>query len=327
MSYSSRNSYSRYNRYSGRNGQMSNFERTLRRRRKIAAGVVTIVGLAAIISIVWFIATLVNVKNQVGTPGQNGGSGTPIPSQSATNNTPIPEGPTNTPSPVPTLTFAQQLAEEVKSHDKKPIILIDPGHGFNSEGVMKDGTKGIHTGAYVNNTWEDNINLDIALKLRDLLLATGCEVMMTREGDDCTQAGPGNSADLIARRDMANNSNADAFISIHQNTAGDTSINGTQVWCNSRWNEFSDELGNIMLQYVTEATGAKAIKVYDESYKPANDGLAIPKANKPTALIECGYMTNPDEFQKLISPDYQQKIAEGIVAGLFEFFRTVTIWK
>lgn len=283
--------------------------------------------LAAVVAVIWFIATIVNIKKGVGS-GNNIISGTPTPTETAQT---TPE-PTYTSAPTPTPSFTDLLAEEVKKHDKKPVVMIDPGHGYNSEGVRADGSKGVNTGAYVKDAngqgvWEDTINLDIALKLRDILTLAGCEVLMTREGENCTQAGPGNSADLKARRNMANESNADAFISIHQNSSGDTSINGTQVWCNSRYNEFSDELGNLMLEYVTGATGANAIKVYDESYKDPSDGLAIPKANKPTALIECGYMTNLEELANLTSADYQQKMAEGIAEGLFEFFKTVTIWK
>ncbi len=322
MSRSNRSNFNRYNRYVGRSGRRSNYERGMQRRKNIVAGLVTSVLLLAAVSVVWFIATVVNIKNGVGN------TTTPIPTQTVDNGA----KPTDTPAPTPSPTFTQLLTAEVQSHERKPVVLIDAGHGFNPEGAREDGGKGIHTGAYVFDSmgilrWEDFINLDIALKLRNILETAGFEVRMTREEDKCVQASPGNIADLVARREMANKSNADAFVSIHQNTVTDPDVHGTQVWCNSRWNEYSDELSACLLDAVTEATGFRRIKVYNESYKPEDDGLAIPKANKPTALIECGFMTNPDELEKLLDDAYQQRIAEGIAMGLVEFFKTVTIWK
>ncbi len=322
MRSSNKNNYIRYNRYAGKGNRSSGYDRGGQDRRGLFSGLVTLTGLLLLVGMVWFVAIKFD-------PGADDPSQDLLPSPTYTVQAP---GPTDTPKPTPSPTFNELLAMEVKKHDRKPIVLIDPGHGFNSEGAMADGGKGIHTGAYVIDAmgigrWEDFINLDIALKLRDILVAAGFEVQMTREIDACVQTSAGNIADLVARRNMANKSNADAFVSIHQNTVPQTDVTGTQVWCNSRWNEFSDELGNCLLDSIVEATGSRRIKVYDEFYKPEDDGLAIPKANKPTALIECGFMSNPEELDKLLSDEYQQKIAEGIATGLVNFFNTATIWK
>jgi N-acetylmuramoyl-L-alanine amidase len=195
---------------------------------------------------------------------------------------------------------------------KNPItIIIDAGHG------------GIDGGAVgVDNIVEKNINLSIALKLRDMLLINGFNVIMTRETDMSIHDDIAKTAKEIKTSDLHNRmkimqDNPEAlFISIHQNKFEKASSKGTQVFYGT--NNFESEYLAMALQN----TVREAIQNENKrEIKPATSSLyLLDKTQNVAVMVECGFLSNKDEAYLLISDDYQNKMAFSIYAGIIRYF-------
>ncbi len=190
----------------------------------------------------------------------------------------------------------------------KKIIVIDPGHG------------GIDAGASGNGAVEKEINLEIAHYLKAFIEENGGTAIMTRTSDTNT-ADPNRSktvsqkkSDLEQRKKLPEKSNADIFISIHMNKFSESKYKGAQVFCAPSSSE-SKALGE-MIQ-------ASLIKNADpENTRKLKDGKSIyilKGAKIPSVLIECGFLSNPEEAKLLQNESYQQKIAWSIFMGLSEY--------
>lgn len=205
------------------------------------------------------------------------------------------------------LSYKAYGAEKVEG-DKKKLILLDPGHG------------GFDGGAEVNGVKEKNINLSIALLLKDELQKNGFEVLMTREKDealrlDKTKAKTKKSEDMEARCKIKRESNCDMFISIHVNTFPESKYYGGQVWY-SGFTE-SRKLANII-----QGNFKKYIDASNNRMEKPSDSYKVLRCcdNVPGVIVECGFISNPNEFQNLISNEYQKNIAETITKSVLEFY-------
>ncbi len=188
------------------------------------------------------------------------------------------------------------------------VIVIDPGHG------------GIDAGASGNGIAEKDINLEIARFLKAFIEENGGRVIMTRKTDTNT-ADPNRSpktsqkkSDLEQRKNLPSKVNADIFVSIHMNKFTESKYKGAQVFCAPASPE-SKALG--------EAVQSSLIKNADpENTRKLKDGksIYILKAAKiPSILVECGFLSNPDEAKLLTQESYQQKIAWSIFMGITEY--------
>ena len=201
------------------------------------------------------------------------------------------------------------MAEEVS----KGIVLIDAGHG------------GIDGGAQSRNgTIEKDINLQISLRLKENLEEQGYIVFLTRESDEDL----GNSSktirekkreDLKKRRDMKAETKCDVFISIHQNMFQEAKCYGAQVWHSS--NEVSKKLADNVQQGIKESAndGNKRVS------KPAGDAYLIlrDKYEGASILLECGFLSNPDEEKRLQTEEHQNSIVKGISWGINKYFEEI----
>lgn len=170
------------------------------------------------------------------------------------------------------------------------LVFVDAGHGGTDPGAVANGVK------------EKDINLSIALKIRNKLRSLGVEVVMNRETDVFV--------DYRDTATMANNSKADVFVSIHQNSASATSANGIETF----YHKDIDKLyGQTLHKSVIKSTGA-----YDRTLK-WNEFTVTVKTTMPAVLMECGFLTNATEVAKLKTDSYQEKIADGIVNGIMEY--------
>ena len=178
------------------------------------------------------------------------------------------------------------------------LIAIDAGHG------------GMDSGTYNGEILEKNINLQIALKLRDELKNRGYSVYMTR--DDDTYVGLQKRAELVNSQD-----NVLAFVSIHQNAVDSdkSSIYGIEGWTYKR--EGCGELAELVVNHVCDITGAK-----NRGYAFKTNLVVTSKTTMPAVLLECGFLSNDDECAKLASEDYQKLIARGIADAIDEFTKT-----
>jgi N-acetylmuramoyl-L-alanine amidase len=187
--------------------------------------------------------------------------------------------------------------------NKKNIILIDPGHG------------GIDGGAKSKNgTIEKNINLSVATKLKKELENTGYIVYMTREED--SQLDTRKVKDLNARCQMKKDTKCDMFISIHQNIFPQASCFGAQVWYASNDDsKFLAEDIQYSLKETVDGRNKRVPKAAKEQYRILRDGY-----EGACVLVECGFLSNYEEEQKLNNNEHQDKIVKGITNGVNKYF-------
>ena len=187
----------------------------------------------------------------------------------------------------------------------KKTVIIDPGHGG-----IDVGTVGI------DGSLEKNINLSISLDLYDYLMVSGINAVLTRDGDyEVYRAGEKRTkSDLYNRMDFINSVPNSILISIHQNHFENEAEWGTQVWFSPN-DEISPTLADKILQSVKEniqPENKRENKVSDNSY------YILYKAQKPSVMVECGFVSNKNENNKLQDKEYQKDMAYSILAGICE---------
>ena len=182
-------------------------------------------------------------------------------------------------------------------------IVLDAGHGGKDAGtVAADGTL------------EKDINLGIVLNLYDFLMFCGVNCYTIRNEDtEYYPAGSNkNRSDLYNRLDFVNEINNAILVSIHQNHFADTSEWGMQVWYTP--NELSSEfLANSILsisKLFLQPENQRLNKVSDSNY------YILYKAKVPSVMVECGFMSNYVENNKLKTDDYQKQLAYTITMGI-----------
>jgi N-acetylmuramoyl-L-alanine amidase len=188
------------------------------------------------------------------------------------------------------------------------IIVLDPGHG------------GADMGTAHNGLVEKLITIDIARRLRTLLVAQGWTVRMTRDADvdPVTSANlakmnadgkpnPDDRAYLQTRCDTANDVNARLFISIHVNYSDSPSINGTTFY----WYKPEDQL----LAQTLERAVIPVAGTNDDGPRHENF-YVIHHTTMPAVLIETAFISNPRDAAALASPEFLQNMAIGIAAGV-----------
>lgn len=199
-------------------------------------------------------------------------------------------------------------------------IGIDPGHqehGNNGKETIapnskktkpkvSSGTRGVKT-----KIPEYMTVLEISFALRDALLAEGAEVYMTRETHDVDISNQ-------ERAKMMNDLGVDLVLRIHCDGTNKKSANGIGLFVNKSYaiSKESKRAAQCILPRMVEATGAKKRGVYErDTYTGLNWSTV------PCILVECGYLTNPDEDVRLNDPEYQKLLAQGMVEGIVDYMR------
>lgn len=198
------------------------------------------------------------------------------------------------------------------SPDKKSkIILIDAGHGMPDGGAV----------GYSGNA-EEKINLAIAKKTADVLGGKGYVTIMTRKDNNSLAAEENKSIrktkveDMKLRAEMMQKSGADLFLSIHMNSYPNEKVNGLRLFYSANHPEIK-ELTENMQKAIGEVTGAKthAVKTADR------DLFLMKKPPIPAILVECGFISNPEEEKKLMSEEYRAKIAWAIGDAVENYYK------
>ena len=177
-------------------------------------------------------------------------------------------------------------------------VFIDAGHGGTDPGALGYGYR------------ESDLNLQVAKKVESKLKSKGIDVKMSRSSDIFYS--------LSERAEMANDYGADAFVSIHQNSAKDKSANGIETYYN-RNKEEDKPLSNDIQTQVISQTGANNRGVKNAEF------TVLVKSKMISALVECGFITNESEVKKLSNPSYQDKLATGIADGIEEYLKSNVI--
>ncbi len=178
-------------------------------------------------------------------------------------------------------------------HNK--TIIIDPGHGGNDSGTV--GALG---------TLEKDLTLETALLLQKKLVASGADVIITRANDDYQS--------LSARVRMSNFRQADAFISIHYDSAEQNDVRGITPYY---YHSYQQPLANSIYESLEKEENLKI--------RPARFGdyHVLRNNSQEAVLLELGYLSNPNEEEIVISYDYQKTIVQAIYNGLGTFFQIV----
>lgn len=201
-------------------------------------------------------------------------------------------------------------SEGTSKTENGKIILIDPGHGgIDSGAVSKDGVM------------EKEINLKIGKKLKDKLLKKGYKVFMTREEDKGLYTPGGRIRkkkveDLGNRCKLKESTKCDMFISIHLNMFPQSKYCGAQVWYSK--NENSKKLAGILQNNLIsdlDKDNNRKEKAALNSYKVLRGNNSI-----PSVLVECGFLSNTEEKNKLLKDEYQDKIAESIAKSVDDYY-------
>lgn len=186
----------------------------------------------------------------------------------------------------------------------KIIVAVDAGHG------------GYDPGTIIDNVKEKEINLAIALKLKEVLLINGFEVVMTREEDKDfleTRTGPKKQQDMLKRKEIIEKTGAQFLISIHANSISSPQWKGAQTFYDKD-KEQSKELANIIQKHLKTNTGT-------HRQAKAMDFYLTRELDIIGALVEIGFLSNPEERVKLQQEEYQYKLAWSIFSGLMEFLQ------
>lgn len=187
----------------------------------------------------------------------------------------------------------------------RKTVIIDPGHG------------GIDVGAVgIDGSLEKNINLSISLDLYDFLMVSGINAVLTRDGDyEVYKAGEQRTkSDLYNRMDYINSVPDSILISIHQNHFENEAEWGTQIWYSPN-DEKSPTIADKILNSVKkniQPENKRINKKSDDSY------YILYKAQKPSVMVECGFVSNENENKRLQDKEYQRDMAYSILAGICE---------
>lgn len=184
-----------------------------------------------------------------------------------------------------------------------PLIVIDAGHGGADGGCMR------------GNVLEKDVNLSIAMHIKELLGERGYEVLMTREGDE--------TVSLEERVRLANENGATIYISIHQNSCDEDveSVHGIETYYSGENEADSKRLAQLMQQQLTDNTDARDRSIL------ANENLyVIRETTMPACLVETGFLSNQKECALLASDEYQKQLAASIVSGVELYFHPKTMY-
>lgn len=197
-----------------------------------------------------------------------------------------------------------ELVNSENIEEGKKIIVLDAGHGGKDPGKVG-----------VNGILEKDINLQIARKMKIYLEKSGFSVIMTREDDEISgEEGYTKSQDMKARVSLINEIKPDIAVSIHQNSYTDSEVSGAQVFYYSGSEEgkkYAEIIQNELLIFDEE----------NHRKEKSNDNYyLLTRTKTPTIIIECGFLSNYKEAEKLAKEEYQEEISKVIVRGIESCF-------
>ena len=191
-----------------------------------------------------------------------------------------------------------------------PRIVIDAGHGGEDGGAVGIG-----------EIAEKDLNLSIALDLADMLRAAGFEVVLTREDDrllydpQSDYKGRKKQLDLAERLRIGESFDNAIFVSIHMNSFTDPKYSGLQVYFSP-----NNPTSEVLAESIQSAVADLLQPQNKRSVKKATSRIFILNEIKtPAVLVECAFLSNPDECKLIATPEYRKKLTFCIFSGICEF--------
>ena len=195
--------------------------------------------------------------------------------------------------------------------DSKFTVVIDAGHGGIDSGKVG-----------VDGTLEKDVNLIIAKKLEKLLKAADVNVIMTRTSDTglySSSSSGKKKEDMKNRANLMNKAHADCVVSLHQNSYPEESIDGAQVFYytpSEQGQQLAAQLQNRLISHVDPSN--------HRTEKPNDSYYLLKNVSAPIVIVECGFLSNPEESKKLVDDAYQQKLAWAIHLGILQYLNGVS---
>lgn len=191
---------------------------------------------------------------------------------------------------------------------KQLCIVIDAGHGGNDPGKIGYG-----------GVLEKDINLSIALLLKESLEKENLYIVLTRE-TDCNLADENSTnqkrADMQKRCEIISNANPVFTISIHQNSYPSPEVSGAQVFY------YTSSMEGCSLATTLQTALREHLNPDNHRQPKANDNYyLLKKTPTPTVIVECGFLSNPSEAALLATNEYQQKVVNAISAGILTYLQ------
>lgn len=186
------------------------------------------------------------------------------------------------------------------------LVVIDPGHGGQDPGATtKDGVQ------------EKDLNLDVSMRLKALLEGMGFKTIMTRQDDTLI--------DLYKRAEIANEANADLYMSVHFNAHTSASIYGVEtLYYPSEKNEL-DNRDNYTYAKIIQEEMLKELNTADRGLDPRDKLVVIRETKMPAVIAELGFMTNSNEKALITTEAYRQKCAQALANGIKRYVDEVLL--
>lgn len=206
----------------------------------------------------------------------------------------------------------EEIDEKTGKASDRKLVVIDPGHGGEDIGCSN------------GDILEKDVNLQIALALRDKLDHMGIDVLMTREEDTFLT--------LDERVSFVNNADADIMVSIHQNAFEDKNVNGIETWYCFESSDIIGNASNLLGEDCRRLAKLlqKDLLLYTEAEgrgsRESNELKLIREVMIPSCLVETGFLSNKRECEKLTDEEYRQRIVEGLASGIELYFYPKTMY-
>ena len=190
-----------------------------------------------------------------------------------------------------------------------PTIIIDAGHGGEDGGAASD-----------SGLLEKDINLDICLTLEKLLKQCGYNVRMIRTEDVSIHDETANTtrerkvSDIKNRVDIVNSDKNNILVSIHQNHFTQSQYFGTQVFYSK-----NSPNSKLLAENIRTAVSSLLQPENNRKCKESNNVFLLDNATVPAVIVECGFLSNPDEAYKLSQKEYRDNLAYSICLGILEY--------
>ena len=207
--------------------------------------------------------------------------------------------------------FGESLSIEAIKPDETRFVILDAGHGGEDSGACGG-----------DGSLEKNINLSIALEMGAQLSEQGYTVIYTRTEDKMLYSPEENVKGLRKISDLKNRVKVAAqypealFVSIHTNSFGDARYSGLQVYYST-----NTPSSRLLAQNIQQSVREKIQNENSRTVKSGEKLYLLKNIQNPAVIIECGFMSNPEECKKLSEKEYQKQLSFSVVCGIIEYMK------